>query len=34
MEDTRKGYAPFVKNGIHKGKGLDLGAETLQTKLY
>ena len=25
---------PLVKNGIHKGKGLDLGAETLQAKLY
>ena len=31
MEDTRKG---FVKNSIYKGKGLDLGAKPLRTKLH
>ena len=25
---------PFVKNSIFKGKGLDLGAKPLRTKLY
>ena len=25
---------PFVKNSIFKGKGLDLGAKLLRTKLY
>ena len=25
---------PFVKNSIYKGKGLDLGAKPLRTKLY
>ena len=33
MEDTHK-RVPFVKNSIFKGKGLDLGAKPLRTKLY